>query len=148
MWCLQCDRIRGYIPNLIEYLKGGLMDTKINRVGSYVALEIINLVVIWLLAPLASLTPVVFWVLIVASLLVDQFVLAWSMGVLKETEVFHESTVVGIWTAEQVAGIAILTVWAILHLGFLIGLSMLVILGAWAYWRTGFLGKLLDIRYW
>lgn len=124
------------------------MDTKNNRVGSYVALEIINLVVIWFLAPLAALTPVVFWALIVASVLVDQMVLAWSMGVLEETEVFHESTVVGIWTAGQVMELAILTVLAIFHSGFLVGLSMFVILGAWAYWRTGFLGKLLDIRYW
>lgn len=124
------------------------MDTKNNRIGVYVALEIINLVVIWLLAPLAALIPIVFWVLIVASVLVDQMVLAWSKGVLEETEVFHESTVVGIWTAEQLAGIAILTVLVILHSGFLMGLLTVVLLGAWAYWRTGFLGKLLDIRYW
>lgn len=124
------------------------MDTKNNRVGSYVALEIINLVVIWLLAPLAALTPIVFWILIVASVLVDQMVLAWSMGVLEETEVFQESTVLSLWTAGQVMELVILTILATLHSGYLIGLLMVVLLGIWIYWRLTFLGRLLDIRYW
>lgn len=124
------------------------MDTKNYRIGSYVAWEIMNLVLIWLLAPLAALTPIVFWVLIVASIMVDQMVLAWSMGVLEETESFHESTVLSIWTAGQVVELGILTLLVTFHLGYLIGLLTVVLLGAWIYGRLASLGRLLDIRYW
>ena len=124
------------------------MDTKTSRITFYVTLELLNLIVIWLLAPLAALTPVVFWALIVASLTVDQFVLAWSAAVLVETNQINELTVSGVWAAEQVTEIAILTVLAIIHSGFLIGLLIAFILAGWTYYRGSFLGKLLDIRYW
>jgi len=124
------------------------VDTKTSRITFYVALEFLNLIVIWLLAPLAALTPAVFWALIVASLTVDQFVLAWSAGVLVETNQINKLTVSGVWAAEQVTEIAILTVLAIIHSGFLIGLLIAFILAGWTYYRGSFLGKLLDIRYW
>ena len=116
--------------------------------ANYVALEFLNLIVIWLLAPLAALTPVVFWGLVVASVMTDQFVMAWSAGVLEETDRVNELTVSGVWAAGQVTQLAILTILAIIHSGFLIGLLIAFVLAVWIYYRGLFLGKLLDIRYW
>ncbi len=116
--------------------------------ANYAAFELLNLIVIWLLAPLAALTPVVFWGLVVASVMVDQFVMAWSAGVLEETDRVNELTVSGVWAAGQVTQLAILTVLAIIHSGFFIGLLIAFVLAVWIYYRGLFLGKLLDIRYW
>lgn len=122
------------------------MSEKTERLIFFIALALVNLVVIWFV--LSTMTTLHFWVcglFLLAAVFEDALVLGWSTRILPNYGPTGELSVSGIWSGGQVLQLIVLTTTVALS-SLAIGVIVFVLSILWLKWRVSSMNKVMDLR--